>query len=85
MGRSSFCMRCGRSFGWRRRDIIVVYVDDVFVRFALDGLVPLILHFRVDLISALIILLQTFSFRILMPNKIHHRRRLNLHDLVMLL
>ena len=31
------------------------------------------------------ILLQTFSFRILMPNKIHHRRRLNLHELVMLL
>ena len=55
MGRTSFCMRCGRSLGWRRRDIIVVYVDDVFVRLAPDGLVPLILYFRDDLISALII------------------------------
>ena len=32
-------------------DITVVYVDDLIERLALDGLVPLIIHFRIDLIS----------------------------------
>ena len=68
-------------------DIIVVYVDDLFVRLALDGLVPLIIHFRVGLISVsspqIIFYCRHFSFQILVPNKIHRRRRLNLHELVM--
>ena len=69
-------------------DIIVVYVDDLFVRLALDGLVPLIIHFRVGLISVssqIIFYCRHFSFQTLMPNRIHRRRRrrLNLHELVM--
>ena len=52
-------------------DIIVVYVDDVLVRLALDWLVPLVIHFRVDLISVSYPLIfffycRYFSFRILM-------------------
>ena len=80
-------MTCGRSFlGDVGGVIIVVYVDDVlFVRL---GLVPLIIHFRVDLISVssplIVFYCRHFSFRILMPNKIHHHhRRLNLHEIDM--
>ena len=52
------------------------------------GLVLLIIHFRVHLISVsfplIIFYFRHFSFRIQMPNKIHHRhRQLNLDDLVM--
>ena len=54
---------------------------------ALDGLVPLITHFRVDLIRFPLLwsffIAEIFLFRILMPNKIHnHHRRLILHELV---
>ena len=89
---TSSCMRCGRSFGWRWRRHhwsfmwTIVYVDDVFVRLALDGLVPLIIHFRVDLISVSLIIFycRHVSFRILLPNKIHHTRlQLNPQELVM--
>ena len=44
-------------------DKIVVYVDSVFVRLALDGVVLIIIHFRIDLISVSSFdhfLLQTF-------------------------
>ena len=64
-GKTSSCMTCDRSFGWhRRRHHCHLCVDDVFVRLALDRLVPLIIYFRVDLISVsfplIIFLLQTF-------------------------
>ena len=49
MGRRVLILDVVEVLGGVDRDIIVVYVDDVFVR--LDGLVPLIIHFRVDLIS----------------------------------
>ena len=78
----------GRSFGWRRRRHHCRLCGGCiwpFVRLALVGLVLLIIHFRFDLISVSDhFLFQTFSFRILMPNKIHHHhRQLNLHELVM--
>ena len=58
------------------------------MRLALDGLVPLIIHFRVDLTSVsfplIIFYCRHVSFRILIPIKIHHvRLQLNPQELVM--
>ena len=69
-------------------ETLVVYVDGVFVRLALDGLVPLIIHFWFDLISVsfplIIFYCRHVSFRILIPIKIHHvRLQLNPQELVM--
>ena len=53
--KTSSCMRCGRSFCVASTETSLsyldVYLDDVFVRLALDWLVLLIIHSQVELIS----------------------------------
>ena len=81
-------MRCGRSFGWRRRRHHCRLCGRCICA-PCSGRVSSIIPFLFDLISVssspIIFYCRLFSFRILMPNnKIHHRRRqLNLHEPVM--
>ena len=61
-------------------DIIVVYLDGVFVRLALDGLVPLIIHSEVELISVFSPLIIFYCRHFISDSKnYHHHRQLNPH------
>jgi FYVE/RhoGEF/PH domain-containing protein 5/6 len=87
--KTSSCMRCGRSFGWRRRRHHCRLCGRCICA-SCSGRVSsiIIIPFLLGLISVssslIIFYYRLFSFRILMPNnKIHHHHRLNLREPVM--